>query len=60
MPEARVFRPRSEKEDNLIDKLLEIRAKQGVIKKPSWTLYTAYLINRDVADIRKEFKDRTR
>ena len=59
MPESRVFRPRSEDEDCLIDKLMEVRAVEGSIQKPSWTLYAAYLINKDLAEIRTRYKHRT-
>ena len=58
-PEARVFRPRSEAENDLIDKMMTLRAKQGVIAKPSWTLYAAHLINKDVAEVREQYKRKT-
>ena len=59
-PEARVFRPRSETENSLIDKMMQIRSKQGAIQRPSWTQYASYLINKDVAEIRSQYKQRTR
>lgn len=58
MPEARVFRPRSETEDQLIDRLMKVRATEGVIAKPSWTLYASYLVNKDLAEIRQRYKTR--
>ena len=58
MPEARVFRPRSEDENALIDKLMEVHTLEGNIQKPSWTLYAAYLINRDLAEVRAKLKGR--
>ncbi len=59
-PEARVFRPRSEDENALIDKLMEIHTLEGRIEKPSWTLYAAYLINRDLTEIRARHKVRVK
>ena len=59
-PEARVFRPRSETENNLIDKMMQIRSKQRAIQRPSWTQYVSYLINKDVAEVRSQHKQRTR
>jgi len=59
-PEARVFRPRSEAENDLIDKVMQIRSKQGAIQRPSWTLYISYLLNKDVAEVRARYKERTR
>ena len=57
-PEARVFRPRSEKENELIDNLMKARTAEGHIERPSWTQYVAWLINRDVAEVRNQFKAR--
>ena len=51
-PEARVFRPRSETEDRLIDSLLKVHALSGDITKPSWTAYVSWLMNRDIAERR--------
>jgi len=56
-PEARVFRP-SEKENKLIDSLMKVRATDGTIKQPSWTMYAAYLINKDASEIRARYKGR--
>jgi len=58
MPEARVFRPRSENEDKLIDSLMRVRAAEGVIEKPSWTQYASWLINRDLAEVRTRYQQR--
>ena len=52
MPEARVFRPRSETEDRLIDSLLKVHALEGNIAKPSWTAYVSWLMNKDIAERR--------
>ena len=59
MPEARVFRPRSEKEDNLITKLMELRTKEEIIPKPSWTMYVSYMLNKEIAEVRSRFQSRT-
>jgi len=59
-PEARVFRPRSESENALIDKLMEVHTLEGRIERPSWTLYAAYLINRDLTEIRARHKARVK
>jgi len=59
-PEARVFRPRSEIEDQLIGNLMKVHAAEGHIDKASWTQYAAYLINRDAAEIRVRFRERKR
>jgi len=60
MPEARVFRPRSEKENELIDNLMKVHSAENHIERPSWTQYVAWLINRDVAEVRAQFKARPR
>ena len=60
MPEARVFRPRSEPEDSLIDRLMKVHHLEGHIQKPSWTMYIAWLINRDLAEVRGRSKSRIR
>lgn len=52
MPEARVFRPKSPNEDELIDKLLKIHHLKGDIPKPSWTSYVSWMMNRDMAEVR--------
>ena len=57
-PESRVFRPRNETEDKLIDALMKARAAQGLIAKPSWTLYAAWLVNRDLGEVRAEHKSK--
>ena len=53
MPEARVFRPRSESENKLIDSLMKVHSLEGHIKKPSWTSYVSWLINRDLEERRQ-------
>jgi len=58
MPEARVFRPRSETENQLIDKLLKLHTIEGHIEKPSWTQYIAWTLNRDLAEVRVQYKHR--
>ena len=57
-PESRVFRPRSEKENELIDSLMQVHKAEGHIERPSWTQYVSWLINRDVAEVRARFKNR--
>ena len=57
-PEARVFRPRSEQEDQLIDKVMEVHRLEGDIQRPSWTQYVSYLVNRDIGEIRARHKER--
>ena len=57
-PEARVFRPKSEDENKLIDNLMQVHKAEGHIERPSWTQYVAWLINRDVAEVRARFKNR--
>ena len=58
MPEARVFRPRSETEDRVIDGLLKVHNLEGHIQKPSWTQYVSWLINRDIAEVKTRHKHR--
>ena len=58
MPESRVFRPKSEEENKLIDSLMQVHKVEGHIERPSWTQYVAWLINRDVAEVRAQFKSR--
>lgn len=60
MPEARVFRPRSQTEDQLIDRLLTLHHLEGHIDRPSWTQYVSWLLNKDIADVRKNAKQRVR
>ena len=57
-PEARVFRPRSETEDKLIDSLLKVHHLEGDIQKPSWTQYVSYLMNKDLTAVRSKSKNR--
>ena len=57
-PENRVFRPKSETEDQLIDGLMKVHQLEGHIQRPSWTQYAAYLINRDLAEVRAKYKER--
>ena len=56
MPEARVFRPRSEAEDKLIDGVLKVHHRSGHIQKPSWTQYVSYLMNKDLAEVRAGYR----
>jgi len=58
MPEARVFRPKSETEDRLIDSLLKVHHLEGHIQRPSWTQYVSYLLNRDLGEVRAKYKQR--
>ena len=60
MPEARVFRPRSEKENQLIDALMKTHSLQGDIQKASWTSYVTWLINQDLHQVRNTHRERTR
>jgi hypothetical protein len=50
-PQARVYRPTTEKMNEIIAALMEARAARGVIPKPSWTEYIDYLLNKDIAEI---------
>jgi len=59
-PEARVFRPRSETENKLIDALMKVHTAEGNIQRPSWTQYVSLLINRDLAEVRIKRKERER
>jgi len=58
MPEARVFRPQSEKVDSLIEGLMKVHTLEGHIQRPSWTQYVGYLINKDLAEERLKHKQR--
>ena len=58
MPESRVFRPRSENEDKIIDGLLKVHNLEGDIQRPSWTQYISWLLNRDLMEIRSRHKGR--
>ena len=58
MPEARVFRPKSEEEDQLIDQLMKVRHLENYIQKPSWTLYVSWLLNKDLEEVRANHKAR--
>lgn len=57
-PESRVFRPRSETENQLIDKLLKLHTIEGHIERPSWTQYVAWILNRDLAEVRTRHRQR--
>jgi len=57
-PEARVFRPRSEIEDRLIDGILKVHHLEGHIQRPSWTQYVSWLMNRDLTEVRAQHKSR--
>ena len=57
-PEARVFRPKSETEDKLIDKLLKVHHLEGHILKPSWTQYVSYVLNKDLEEVRAKHRSR--
>jgi len=58
MPEARVFRPRSEDEDKLIETAMQFHVAAGHIEKASWTMYVAFLVNQDVTAIRTDYRER--
>lgn len=58
MPESRVFRPKSEAEDTLIAQLIKVHFLEGHIQRESWTQYAAWLINRDLIEIRARHKGR--
>ena len=60
MPEARVFRPRSETEDKLIDGLLKVHHLEGHIEKPSWTQYVSWLMNKDISEVRAGYQSKVR
>ena len=60
MPESRVFRPRSETEDKLIDSMLKVHFLAGHITKPSWTSYVSWLMNKDLAEVRATRSSRIR
>ena len=57
-PEARVFRPRSESEDKLIDSLMKVHTAEGHIQRASWTQYVAMLINSDLSMVRSRYHQR--
>jgi len=59
-PEARVFRPKSEAEDKLIDGLLKVHHLGGHIQRPSWTQYVSWMMNRDLTEVRAQYKNRIR
>ena len=58
LPEARVFRPKDEKSNKVIELLMRIRAHQGDIPRPSWTSYASYLVNRDLQEVSRTIKQR--
>ena len=58
MPEARVFRPKSEGENELIDEVMKVHTLEGHIQRPSWSMYITYLLNRDIAEVRAKHKSR--
>lgn len=58
-PEARVFRPKNEDENNLIDRLMDVHKAEGHIVRPSWTQYVSFLINRDLKEVVDRHKLRT-
>ena len=58
MPESRVFRPKSEAEDTLIAQLIKVHHLEGHIQRPSWTQYVAWLVNRDLTEVRARHKSR--
>ena len=58
MPEARVFRPKSEEENEIIDEIMKVHTLEGHIPKPSWSMYVTYLLNRDIAEVRAKHKSR--
>lgn len=60
MPEARVYRPKNEKENQLIDALMETRTAEKSIERPSWTLYVDYLLNKETAEIKTRHESRMR
>lgn len=60
MPEARVYRPKTEKENQLIDALMETRTAEKSIERPSWTLYVDYLLNKETAEIKTRHESRMR
>jgi len=58
LPEARVFRPQGDKENELIERLMRVHAAQGEIQQASWTQYVAFLVNRDLAQVRYQYQQR--
>ena len=59
-PEARVFRPRSEEENEIIDELMKVHALEGHIQRPSWSMFVTWLLNRDIAETRAKYKSRVK
>ncbi|GAJ11575.1 unnamed protein product [marine sediment metagenome] len=59
-PEARVFRPKSDEENEIVDEVMKVHTLEGHIQRPSWTMYITYLLNRDIAEIRTRHKSRIR
>ena len=60
LPEARVFRPQSEAQNQLIEKLLKIYHLEGLIERASWTQYISYILNRDLSEVRARHSQRMR
>jgi len=58
LPENRVFRPQTEKMNQLIESLMKARAAEKIIERPSWTQYCAYLINKDMAEVVQRYHNR--
>jgi hypothetical protein len=42
----------------LIEKVLEYRFKQGLLKKPTFSEYVRYLLNRDMTEVYREIQQR--
>jgi len=57
-PESRVYRPKSDKENALIEALMETRTAEKLIERPSWTMYVDYLLNREAEEILRRHKSR--
>jgi hypothetical protein len=56
LPDQRVYRPQTPEQNLLINRLMEFHELQGDIPKSGWTNYIDWLINRDLAEVRSEFK----
>ena len=57
-PEARVFRPRSDLESEIIEQLLKFHLLEGHINRPSWTQLVSYYLNKDITEVRARLKQK--
>jgi hypothetical protein len=57
-PEGRVYRPKTEVENQLIESLMATRVAEHAIERPSWTLYIDYLLNKETTEIVNRLQSR--